>query len=208
MATISLPRTLVGRPGRRASRFILNVRSVRSNGTGPSMSSRSHRRALGDRDYTPRRRGGYAGGPPAASGARSWGGGEPFPPAARAAMFPADKVQEHLLEMMSWLGMILLILRKAGRSCVFIPPAPRGCRRQLSDGRFAERRLAQRSRREAGLRVGIQVDGRSFQGKLPARGSSGSKTRTRDRRDLRRRYGRGVFDRRSPPRRRPARRDD
>ncbi len=32
-------------------------------------------------------------------------------PAAHAALFPANQEQEHLLEMLSWLGMILLILR-------------------------------------------------------------------------------------------------
>ncbi|MGZ6126544.1 MAG: cation:proton antiporter domain-containing protein, partial [Myxococcales bacterium] len=32
-------------------------------------------------------------------------------PAAHGALFPADATQEHLLEMLSWLGMILLILR-------------------------------------------------------------------------------------------------
>jgi Kef-type K+ transport system membrane component KefB/nucleotide-binding universal stress UspA family protein len=32
-------------------------------------------------------------------------------PGAQAALFPADATQEHLLEMLSWLGMILLILR-------------------------------------------------------------------------------------------------
>src|SRR3954471_1107245 len=32
-------------------------------------------------------------------------------PAAHAAIFPTDQTQEHLLEMLSWLGMIFLILR-------------------------------------------------------------------------------------------------
>jgi Kef-type K+ transport system membrane component KefB/nucleotide-binding universal stress UspA family protein len=32
-------------------------------------------------------------------------------PAAHAAIFPPDEVQQHLLEMLSWLGMIFLILR-------------------------------------------------------------------------------------------------
>src|SRR3954470_2840400 len=32
-------------------------------------------------------------------------------PAGHAAIFPADQTQEHLLEMLSWLGMIFLILR-------------------------------------------------------------------------------------------------
>ncbi|GAC1340647.1 MAG: cation:proton antiporter [Myxococcales bacterium] len=32
-------------------------------------------------------------------------------PAAHAAIFPPDELQQHLLEMLSWLGMILLILR-------------------------------------------------------------------------------------------------